>query len=167
MRLGVIDRHRPVVAGDVPVELVVVFEITDAVANGVADFDGARSVFGVRNVDFQVAETAGGFGFILQLLSGSVGDRGDIKKERVVRPPGAWILDRNSAVDAVPLADENEADPLLHHRRTIFTDEDGVRKVGNSPTLCGERNGQRREANQNEKFESQGSRPKPRSGERM
>ena len=44
-----IDRHRPVVAGHVPVELVVIFEEARAVANRVIDLDGARGIDGIRN----------------------------------------------------------------------------------------------------------------------
>ena len=70
-----IDRHRPVVAGDVPVELVVIFEITDTVANHVVDFNRARRIYSVGDKNFQVAVVTGSFGFVLQLLSGSVRDR--------------------------------------------------------------------------------------------
>ncbi len=139
MRFGVIDRHRPVVAGDIPVKLVVVFEITDAVADDVADLHRARGVHRVRDVDFQIAIAAGSLGLVLQLLAGAVGDRRDIQKQRVVRAARAGILDRDGAVNAVPLADEDEIDALLHQCRAVIADQDGVLKVGDPPALCEER----------------------------
>ena len=152
MSFGMIDRHRPVVAGDVPVELVVIFEITDAVADNVVDLHRARGVDGVRDIDFQIAVVAGSFGFVLQLLSGAVGDGGDIQKQGVVRASRAGIFDRDGAMNAVPLADKDELDALLNQGGAISADRDDVLKVGNPPALCKERERQDDEASEEQKL---------------
>ena len=102
MSFGMIDRHRPVVAGDIPVELVMIFEIADTVANDVVDFYRARGIYSVGDENFQIAVAAGSFGFVFQLLTGAVGDRGDIQKQRVVRASRPRIFDWDGAVNAVP-----------------------------------------------------------------
>src|SRR3982074_3764522 len=56
---GVIDRHWPVVAGYVPIELVIVIEKARSVAYAVGNLNGARAVHRVGNVDFQVTGSAG------------------------------------------------------------------------------------------------------------
>src|ERR1700676_4344149 len=50
----IIDRHRPIIASHVPVELVVIFEEAHAVTNGVVDFDRAIRVDRVGNKNFKV-----------------------------------------------------------------------------------------------------------------
>jgi len=43
------------------------------------------------------------------------------------------ILDRNGAVNAVPLADENEGDLFADQGRSIGGDGDGVVEIGDAP----------------------------------
>jgi hypothetical protein len=68
-------------------------------------------------------------------LAGAIGDRRDIKKQRVVGTTRAGILDGNSAVNAVPLADEDQADAFLDQGGAVFTDQDRVLKVSDPPAL--------------------------------
>ena len=128
-----VDGNRPIVAGDVPVELVVAIEEADAVANGVVDVDDARRVDRVGNIDFQIAIGAGLAGIVLQLVSVFVGDARDIEKERVVGAVRSGILDRNGAVNAVPLADESQGDFFADQGRAIGGDGDGVLEIGDAP----------------------------------
>ena len=79
-RGDMIDRHRPVVSGDIPVELVVVFEKSRAVADAVRDLDGARRVESVGDIDLQVAKSAGGRGFVLELVAIPIGDTRDVEE---------------------------------------------------------------------------------------
>ena len=122
-----VDGNRPIVAGYVPVELGVIVAIisattieeADAVANLVIDVDDARGVDRAGNVDLQIAVGSGLARIVLQLVSVFVGDAQDIEKERVVGALGSGILDRNGAVNAVPLADESECDFFADQGRAI------------------------------------------------
>ncbi len=53
------DRDRPVVAGDVPVKLVVILESADRVAYRVVDVHNARGILCSGDKDLQIAEVAG------------------------------------------------------------------------------------------------------------
>ena len=52
---GVINRNGPIVAGHVPVELVMIGEEARAVTNRVDDLDGARGVDRAGDVNLQIA----------------------------------------------------------------------------------------------------------------
>src|SRR5258708_11124802 len=110
-----VDGTRPFVAGHVPVKLRVTISATisgtieeaDAVADGVIDVDDARRVNRIGNVDFEIAGGSGLSRIVLQLVSVFVGHAHNIEKERVVGSVRSRILDRNGAVNAVPLACES------------------------------------------------------------
>lgn len=72
-------------------------------------------------------------GIVLQLVAAIVGDAQDIDKEGVVGSLRSGILDRNGAVNAVPLADEGEGDFFTDQGRAIGGDGDGVLEVGYAP----------------------------------
>ena len=74
---GVIDRHRPVVAGYVPVELVIVTEKARSIAYAVGNLNRTRGVHGVGDVDFQVTGATGSCGIVLELAAVAIGDAGD------------------------------------------------------------------------------------------
>src|SRR6202162_4250140 len=137
-----IDRNWPVVAGDIPVELVVTFKIAYAVADDVIDLHCPRRVDRVGNVNFQIAIAAGSRGLILQLLTRAISDGLDIQEQRVVCSLRTGIIDRNGAVNSVPLPDEDEADALFDQRRSIAADRDHILEVGDPPALRPQRNGQ-------------------------
>src|SRR5207245_9337658 len=113
-RRSVINRYRPVVAGDGPGELVVIFEVAPAVAHGVIDLDHASGVHGVRNENLQIAEAARDVRFVFQRIAGAVGDAGDVEKQRVVGAARAGILHRNEAMDAMPFGNEDQRDALVY-----------------------------------------------------
>jgi hypothetical protein len=108
-------------------------EEADAIAHGVIDVDYARRVYRVGNVDFQVAVVSGLAGIVLQLVSAIVGDAQDVDKEGVVGSLGSGILDWDSAVNAVPLADEGEGDFFADQGGAVGGDGDGVLEVGYAP----------------------------------
>jgi hypothetical protein len=133
---GVIDGHGPVVAGHVPIELVVAVEKTCAVADTVGDLDDARSIDGVRDVDFEIAIRAGNRGVVLQLRPVFVGNASDIDEEPVVSAVRPGIFDGDIAVNAVPFAYKFQGDGLVDQSATVRVDGDGVLKIGDAPGFC-------------------------------
>jgi len=57
---GVLDGNGPIVAGDVPVELVILVEEARAVAHAIGKLNCARGVDGIGDVNFEVVIGAGG-----------------------------------------------------------------------------------------------------------
>src|ERR1019366_7498002 len=106
---GLVDGHLPVIAGDVPVELVVVLKKAHSVGGAVGDVYGALGV-GASGVDSQdeelvVGAVGDGLGASALLeadvLAAFIGDRFDLEKKLVGGAIRARILDRNVALDAV------------------------------------------------------------------
>src|SRR5579863_1484829 len=73
-----IDRHRPIVAGHIPVKLVVIFEEAGAVANRVIDLDGAGGIDRIGNINLEVTEPIRSRRFVFQFVTIAVGHAGDI-----------------------------------------------------------------------------------------
>src|SRR5438270_11890082 len=107
-----IDGYRPVVTGYVPVELVMILKVANAVAHVVNDFDSASGVHSIRDQYLQISQTMSDAGFILQLLTCGIGDSDDINQQCVIGATGTRIFDRNKAMDAMPFADENQGQAL-------------------------------------------------------
>jgi hypothetical protein len=122
-----VDRHRPGVAGDVPVQLVergllaVRKEKADRVGDAVADDDLPVGVARIRNVDVESVRPA-----VVQILfiylespAASVGDVAD----RDVEPRGAAlcgvVVERQVAIDSVPVSGESERDLLGDVERPV------------------------------------------------
>ena len=133
-----VDRHRPIVARDVPVELIVILEVADAVLDHVVDLNRARGVHRIGNVDLQVAEAARNARIVLQLVAAAIGDAGDVEEKRVVGATWSGIFDGNEAMNSVPLAYEYQSDALIHDGAAVALDSDRVLEVGDSPALGGD-----------------------------
>ena len=113
------DGDAGLVAGNVPIEFIVIVEEFEGVGDGVVDGDGAGAVVRVGDVDFQVEVVALAAGFKAEFGAGVVGDVLDVEEKGVVQAAGSGILHRNVAVDAMPWAtDELEGD--------VFGDVDGA-----------------------------------------
>ena len=105
------QRNVPVVAGDVPVELVVIFEEAEGVGDGVLDIDGLDGIVGVVDEDFEMAIVADAGGFVLEIVAGGVGDTGNGEEEGIVHPLRGDVFDGDVAIEAVPgSADEVDGD---------------------------------------------------------
>src|SRR5581483_6545082 len=70
-----VDRNRPVIAGHVPVELVVGIEIANRVRAAVVDEDGLGGIHRAGNVDLQLAVAAFAAALVLESLAGGIGYR--------------------------------------------------------------------------------------------
>src|SRR5208282_6304127 len=134
---GVIDGDGPIVAGHVPVELVVLIEKARAVAHAVGDLNRARSIDRVGNVYLQIAVGAGSRRIVFELAAVFVGDAEDVHEELVVRAVRSGIFDGNRAVYAVPLADENQSDGFVDQSAAVVVDGDGVLKIRDAPGFRG------------------------------
>ncbi len=82
----VVDRYRPVISGDIPIKLIVVFKETHSVADDVSDLDRALRVDSPGNVNLQVAKAVGGGRVVLEFAAAAVGHARNIEKKRVVGP---------------------------------------------------------------------------------
>ena len=130
---GMIDGNGPIVAGYVPVELIVTIEEADAIADGVIDVDYARRVDCAGNVDLEIAIVPRLARIVLQFVSGFVSYAQDIDKQRVVGSLRPGILDGNGAVNAVPRADKRQGDFFADQGPAITGDRDRVREIGDTP----------------------------------
>jgi hypothetical protein len=110
---GMLDGNGPVIAGHIPVELVILIEEPSRVANRVIDVDGFRGIDRIGNIDFQVAVSTRGAGIIFQCSAGVVHDAVHLQEERVIGAVRTGILERNGAMDSVPLAIEDEIDAFF------------------------------------------------------
>src|SRR5258708_1201994 len=121
----------PVVAGYVPVELVVIVEKLGGVADGVLNVDRPGGIGGAGHKDFELKKSAGGFFLILQRRAGVVSDRAEFDKQRIVGAAGPRIVHGNVAVNAVILAGEDKGDLLADSRRAVFIHMNGAVVLGN------------------------------------
>ena len=104
---GGFDGHVPLIAGNVPVELVVIVEKFDGVGDGVLDGDGLDGVIGVGDVDFEFAVVADAAGIEFEVVAAAVGDIFHAEKERVVQALRSAVFDGDGTIQAVPgAADE-------------------------------------------------------------
>ena len=136
-RRGVINRYRPIIPRDVPIELVVIREEPSSVAHPVSDLDDLADIGRAGNVDLQVAILPRAGGIVLEVAALGIGDALNVDEQFIVRPVGPGIFNRNRAVDSVPLAHEDQGNALAHQRTAIFLDRDIVLKIGNPPGLGG------------------------------
>ena len=107
---GGLDGHIPFVAGDVPVQLVMIFEEAQGIGDSVFNNEGPRNVRGVGDVDFQFAVVPLARAFVSQAVAGDRGDAFHVEEERVVHALRSNVLDGNFAVQATPGADEPHLD---------------------------------------------------------
>jgi hypothetical protein len=128
-----VNRHRPIVPGHVPIELVVVLEEASAVAHGVGDLNRARRVCGTGYEDFQVTQPVRSGRLIFQLGALTVGHAGNIQKQSVVCAPRPRIFDGDETVYPMPLAFKRHHDAFVDNRRAIFRDGNGVVVVRDPP----------------------------------
>ena len=119
MGSGGFDGDAPLIAGDIPIEFVVIVEKFEGVGDGVVDGNGSSTVVGVGDKDFQIEVVALAAGLKAEFGAGVVGNVLDVEEEGVIQAARAGVLDWNVAVDAVPwAADELEGD--------VFGDVDGA-----------------------------------------
>ena len=104
---GGLDGHIPLVAGNVPIELVVIFEKFDGVGDGVLDGDGLDGIISVGDVDFEFAIMPDAAGIEFQAVAVAIGDIFHIEKQGIVQALRRDVFDGNGTVQAVPgAADE-------------------------------------------------------------
>ena len=142
---GVLDRHLPLVAGDVPVQLVVGVEEPHGVRHPVADHHVARGVHGAGHPDLERAVMARAAALDLERRALAVGDRRRLQVQMEREPLRRAVLDRDVADDAVPGAREPEPDllPDLGHAGGLHGDV-GVEPLDRDlarPRRSGERRG--------------------------
>jgi hypothetical protein len=115
-----VDRHRPVVAGDVPLQLIdgAGFargeEQAYRVPHPVTDDYGAIGVVRSGDVDVKPARPAAVLRLVLdaQRLAGRVSDRAVFDVEPRRPPLGGVVMEREIAIDPVPLTLEADGELL-------------------------------------------------------
>ena len=109
---GRLDRHVPLVAGDVPVELVVVLEEPEPVHRPVVERDGAGRVLGAGHPDLELLVVAGAAALELERRAVGPGRRGAAQPEGPVESLRRAVVHRHRAIDPVPLPAEARRDRL-------------------------------------------------------
>ncbi len=126
-RVNAVDGHRPAVAGDVPVQLVerglsrVGEEESNRVGDAVADDDLLIGVARARNVDVEPARPAVVYAlfFYLKSAASRVGDVADRDVELRRAALRGVVVEREVAVDTVPLTCESDCQLLSDIERSI------------------------------------------------
>ena len=137
MGRSAVDGHRPVVAGDVPVKLVVIVEPAHSISHRVMDLDRPGRVHRIGNVDRQVAIAVLRFRLILEMVAGAIGHTGDIKEQGVIGAVRTGILDGDVAIDAMVRADEDHVEVLGNVDDPILRDRDLGIEAGDVPVARG------------------------------
>ena len=130
---SLIDRHRPVVAGHVPVELVVIVEEARRVRDRISNDDGLLRVLGAGNEDLQLAIGALAVRLVFQRVAVAVGNALYFQKQTIVGSVRAGIVDGNGAINSLEAAVEDHGDALHHDHSALIVDRDGGMKVGDVP----------------------------------
>ncbi len=100
-RASRLDGEFPFVAGNVPVELVVVLEELEAVEHLVVQVHGAGGVSRAGHIDLEFAVVALAARLVLQRVVVFVRDADDVEQQRIVEALRRLVLDRDGAIDAV------------------------------------------------------------------
>ncbi len=130
---SLIDRHRPVIASDVPIELVVIVEESRGVRDRISNDDCFLSVFCARNEDLQLAIGTLAVRLIFQRVALGVGNAFNLQEQSVVGAVGAGIIDGNGAINSLVASVEDHGDALHHDDSALIVDGDGGMKVGDMP----------------------------------
>ena len=159
--LCIVDGHVPFIAGDVPIEFVVIGEELHGFLHAVVKDDRARGVHRVGNVNlvFQVLRLAAGF--VAERGAGIIGDAHHVEVERVIEAV-VIVLDGNGAVEAVPRALEVREDRFSDIHGAIGKDGDFGFEIldGKGARFGGQRIQEKRQREKNKG----GAREEPRSG---
>ena len=127
MGAGGLDGIVPLVAGDVPVELIMIVEETEGVGDDVLDGNSAGGVVGIGNKDFEFAVLAFAAGFKFQWATLFVTDGFHVEKEAVVHAAGTSVFDGNIAINAVPGAADKFAGDIFSDINLAIGGDDDVR----------------------------------------
>ncbi|HRC45077.1 MAG TPA: hypothetical protein PLT27_13575 [Nitrospira sp.] len=109
---GLFDGHVPFVAGDVPIELVVILEKFQSVAHAVRQDERAGGIGRAGNPDLKIPVVPLPAAFEFKRCSRFICDGDAIQQEAVIEALRGPIFDGNQALDAVPCAFEAGADRL-------------------------------------------------------
>ena len=139
-RVHSVDRHRPAVAGDVPVQLVerALFaagvEEANRVGDAVADDDLPIRVARAGNPDAESARPAVVLAlfFYTKPLAGRVSDVADRDVELSRAPLGRVVVERKVADDSIPLAREADCELLGDIERSVGVNIDQRIKVADA-----------------------------------
>src|SRR5438445_2265389 len=106
VRAGGFDGDIPARSGHVPVELIVIFEEAQAIANAIVKRDISRSVLRGGDKDLQLEISGASLPFdakgaAIGIPSADVG-----KEERIIKAAGSRIFHWNGAINSVPGAGE-------------------------------------------------------------
>jgi hypothetical protein len=102
VRAGGLNGNVPLVAGDVPVELVVVLEEAQRVGNRIFNGDVVRGIVGIWNVNLEPAVMTLAAGLVLESAAAPVHDAPHVEKQRVIQPLWRDVLNWNRSIKPVP-----------------------------------------------------------------
>ena len=134
-----LDWHIPLVAGDVPVELVVLVEELQPVAHAVAHHGGLHRVLRAGDPDLQLPVVPLAARFVPKRRPGPVRDRLDVQAEVVGEALGRPVFDRDRAIEAVPRPGEARPDRLGDGDDPVAADARRRRRTAGSPACAAPR----------------------------
>ncbi len=148
---GGLDGDVPLVAGDVPIEFVVIFEKAQGIGDGVLNGDAMRGIVSVGHVNLELAVMADAAGFEFQAIAVGVRDGLDVEKQGVIQPLRRDVLDRNRTIEPMPrAADEMDLNILVDVDRAIGRNHDFGIELFDAQFFCGERGGDGRKKEKQE-----------------
>src|SRR5215813_11564188 len=109
---GGVNGHFPVMAGDVPVKLVVVLKKLGGIQNGVLDVDCPGGVDCARNKNLELEIAIGGVFFKLEFRATVIGDAIYGDEKGIIGAVRSRILHGNAAINTLVLPGEGETDLL-------------------------------------------------------
>src|SRR5216684_1067671 len=107
MRARGFNGYFPFVAGDIPVQLVVILEEPQRVQDAVTQNHRARGIFGVGHGDLEPEVTALAGLFVLERSGVIIGDGERLEEKRIVEALRRFVFDGNDAKDSVVGANES------------------------------------------------------------
>ena len=97
-----------------------ILEESQRVEHAITKNDRARRIIRIRHIDFEFCVASLPASLVLERLAGVVRDAEWLQKKRVVKSLWCYVLDRDRAVDAVPIrADELRFDGLRDFDRPV------------------------------------------------
>jgi hypothetical protein len=137
MGRSAVDGHRPVIAGDVPIKLVMIVKPAHSISHRVMDLDRPGRIHRIGNADGEAAIAVQRFRLILEMVAGAIGHTGDIKEQGVIGAVRTGILDGDVAMDAMVRADEDQVEALCNVDDPILRDRDLGVEAGDVPVARG------------------------------
>ena len=140
----------PVVAGHVPIQFIVIFKKSQRIQHAIVENDGVRRIIRVGNVNLKLRIAAFAVLLPFQRTPIAIGGADVVDQKRVIQALRICVLDRNRAVEAMPIfAGKTRLNRFGHVDGSVFADHHLIIEVlNNNLANCGERRQRNEECGQ-------------------